>query len=472
MQAWNRGDATDVRAEQGSPRSDRPQPKDKPKSRHAIPGCEPWVLVYTKYGRRFVYNTEKDQSFWRIPEKLKEGILAVDQQRIKAKADAIEKEKARLSSTVEISSTADAGAELEEPDKDDSEYEEVEVTDDESESAAVTDGSQAKRQKTEEVQEEPLHDFGEDDIAYQLAAMGQEYGLDPGEYDDGTMEWEPGAEGLQLSDEDAVALFKDLLSDAGINPYSSWEKLIEEGRLVDDTRYTALPTTKARREVWEEWCRDKIEHLKQMRAKEEKKDPRIPYLSFLQARASPKLYWPEFKRKYKKEAAMRDSNLSDKEREKLYREHINQLKLPIATLKADLLALLKQQPTSVLNNTTMITHLPPSVLTDIKYISLDSDIRDTFIETYIATLPAAPVATDVDESEEAIKQRKGRERREMALQERERQVGDEKRRQERDLRAGKGRLREEEAEIQRALQISKSGLKNQLLGAIAVDNGS
>jgi hypothetical protein len=48
----------------------------------------------------------------------------------------------------------------------------------------------------------------------------------------------------------------------------------------------------------------------------------MPYLEFLQRNATPKLYWPEFKRKYKKEPEMRDSKLSDKDREKWYRDYI------------------------------------------------------------------------------------------------------------------------------------------------------
>ena len=44
-------------------------------------------------------------------------------------------------------------------------------------------------------------EFDEDDIAYQLAAMGEDYGLDPGEYDDGgNGDLEEGAEGLPLTD--------------------------------------------------------------------------------------------------------------------------------------------------------------------------------------------------------------------------------------------------------------------------------
>ena len=438
----------------------KPQPLDKPKSRQAIPGCEPWVLVHTKYGRRFVYNTEKDQSFWRIPDKLKDGILALDQQRIKDKAEALVKEKTgsqTLGPEVRPADIGDSIARVDEAEE--SEYEEVEVTDDEDEDA---EGNPSKRQRTEEPGEDDPVEFNEEDIAYQLAAMGQDYGLDPGEYDDGNMEWEGGGE--ELTAEDSEALFKDLLNDFGINPYSPWEKLVDEGKLVDDTRYTALTTMKARKEVWEEWTREKIKQIKELRAKEEKKDPRIPYLSFLYKYATPKLYWPEFKRKYRKEPEMRDTAMADKEREKLYREYINRLKLTQSTLISDLSTLLKAQPASALNNSTPPSHLPAPVLTDIRYISLDSKTRDPFIEAFISTLPPAPESLiEEGESEEAVKQHQDRERRQKALDDREKLVAEEKRRQERDRRAGKGRLREEEEEIARAMQVGKRGLKNQLL---------
>jgi hypothetical protein len=222
----------------------KPQPNDKPKSRHPIPGHEPWVLVHTKYGRRFVFNKEKNQSYWRIPEKLKDGILALDQLRIKEKADALAKSNEIAAAEVpgaserpnlpQIAPAQEGG----EGADDSSEYEEVEVTDDEDEEG--DDENPSKRQRTkDDVLDEPV-EFNEDDIAFQLAAMGQEYGLDPGEYDDGNMEWEEGEEAISY--EDSAALFKDLLNDYGINPYSPWEKLIEEGKVFDDIRYTALTT--------------------------------------------------------------------------------------------------------------------------------------------------------------------------------------------------------------------------------------
>ena len=202
--------------------------------------------------------------------------------------------------------------------EDSDEYEEVEVTDDEAD-----DGNPSKRQKFGESGLEPV-EFNEDDIAYQLAAMGEDYGLDPGEYgvdqDEGL---EEGAEGLILTEEDANALFKDMLDDHHISPYAIWEKITETSQIVEDDRYTVLPNMRSRKEAWSEWSRKRIQQLKVQREQEEKKAPRITYFSFLQAYATPKLYWPEFRRKYKKEAALRDGKLSDKEREKAYRDYIN-----------------------------------------------------------------------------------------------------------------------------------------------------
>jgi hypothetical protein len=452
----------------------RPQPVDKPRSKVAIPGCEPWILVYTKYGRRFVYNPAKNASYWRIPEKLMPAILELDKARIRQKAEGKTAEEQQPNEAAEKSATPAAEAHEEEPahDYDSSEYEEVEVTDDEGAEDEHDDqeGGARKRQRTEEPAAEEDNgpaEFTEADIAAQLAAMGAEYGddVEMGEGDNNG-DWEEGDEGLPLSDSDARELFKDLLNDFGINPYSPWDKLLEEGRIFDDARYTVLPTTKARKEVWEEWSRAKIQQLKEQRAKEEKKDPRIPYLAFLQEKATPKLYWPEFRRKYRKEDPMKDPKLSDKDREKFYREHINRLKLLQATLKADLKKLLESVPLSALNNQTLLSHLPPQILSDIRYISLDPRVRDPFVEGYIQGLGPPPDSTDADKQEDKAskKARDERRRREKALEERERAVAEEKRRQEKRLQVERARLRDEERALERAMHVDKRGLQSQLVG--------
>ncbi|KAI9835941.1 MAG: hypothetical protein M1819_001839 [Sarea resinae] len=453
----------------------RHQPEDRPKSKHIIPGCSPWLLVKTKLRRRFVYNPEKEESFWKFPEDVMKGVVEFDkiereerERRKRGEESGLEDEQAIAAE--EIAEAAKSGP-PQHPSADsrrrspgeeeaEEEYEDEEYTEDED------DQSPWKRQKTGEDGVDQPVDFNEDDIAYQLAAMGQDYGLDPAEYgEDEAGEWEEGAEGLPLTKEDSSALFKDLLDDFNINPYSIWDKVIEEGNIIDDDRYTVLPNMKSRREVWDEWSREKIQKLKEQKEKEEKKDPRIPYLAFLQSHATPKLYWPEFRRKFKKEPEMRDPKLSDKDREKYYREHISRLKLPPTTQKADLLALLKSLPLSALNVTTSTLALPPALLTDIRYITLPTTQRDAMIETYISTLPPAPSGTSLlspEEEEAQMRQREERERREKALKEREERLREQKRIEMRRREAGRGALREGEEELERAMRVGKAGLLGQL----------
>jgi hypothetical protein len=456
----------------------RPQPHDKPKSKVAIPGCEPWILVYTKYGRRFAYNPVKNASYWRMPEKVKQAVLELDIQGIKAKAAGDGKAEGDSTEPNEESDEKSkkgeqAPAELEGPPEEEqeelgSDYEEVEVTDDEEEDGEEGEDGEhlSKRQRTEEAPEDVPVEMNEDDIAFQLQAMGEELGLDPGEYDDGNPDaWPEGAEGLSISDEDSRALFKYLLEDYGINPYSPWEKLIEEGKIFDDPRYTVLSTMKARKEVWEEWSREQIHIIRERRAKEEKKDPRISYMAFLQEKATPKLYWPEFRRKYRKEAPMRDSSLSEKDREKWYREYVSRLKMPQDSLKKDLSTLLRSLPAKDLHNKTVLQSLPTQVLVDVRYISLDAKVRDPLIEAYISTLGPPPEKEEAEHDEAERKARDDRRKRERALQEREKVVAEEKRKQQRQLEYGRAALREEERELERAMHVDKKGLQGQLLAA-------
>ena len=405
----------------------RPQPKDRSKLKYDVPGCEPWVLVKTKLGRRFVYSPEKNESFWKIPPDVMKGVTELDnQERDKSTRQEMDETRdieddERVAAEAELATMADGtstanlapGASLalsqetDRPalDSDGDEYEEVEVTDDE------YDQNPAKRQKTEDEDVEQPLEFHEDDIAFQLAAMGQDYGLDPGEYGDvggeGLVE---GAEGLSLSEDDAKALFRDMLSDHGISPYTTWEKVIEAGYIVEDERYTVLPNMRSRKEAWDEWSRDTIQDLKLRRDKEKKTDPKIPYFAFLQKNATPKLYWPEFRRKFKKEPEMQSNKMSDKDREKWYRDYISRLKLSEATLKADLVNLLKFTPLSALNKSSTIHTLPTMLLADLRYFSLRPATRDSLIEAYIPTLAPAPTDLEISPQEQEAQRREREER--------------------------------------------------------------
>lgn len=450
---------------------DRRKPdNDKPKHKYKIPGCEPWVLVKTKMGRRFVHNTETKESLWKFPADVMKGVVEFDrrerekqERRDRGEPSDIEEEPGAAVHSGDIGAAARPAIvpfQAQEEAEYSSEYEEV--TDSEGEG----EGGASKRQRTEEPgQDEPL-DFNEDDIAFQLASMGQDYGLDPGEYGlEQEEEYEEGAEGIPLTVEDSKALFRELLDDCGINPYNPWTKIVDNGAIIEDDRYLALPNMRSRQSCFDEWARERIQHLKEQKAKIAKSDPRIPYLSFLSDNASTKLYWPEFKRKYRKEPELKDQKLPDKEKEKLYREHVKRLLLPVETSKRDLTTLLKSIPLVSLNRSTSLDALPAALLTDLKFISLPPKTRDPMISAFISSLPA-PLSEGLTAEEEEAEQAKKRDRvrREQALEERERRVRDEKRRQGKDLAFGRERLREQERELERAGRVNNDGLRRQLAG--------
>ncbi|KAJ5594978.1 uncharacterized protein N7459_001186 [Penicillium hispanicum] len=450
----------------------RREPQDRPKSKHAIPNCAPWVLVKTKLGRRFVHNTETNESFWKIPQELLKGVTEYDRlerekkERIERGEEPEESRKEAYPEKPVSPDTHEEAPRIEdrpaipegEAAEDSDEYEEVEVTDTEGEEE---EDQPSKRARTEsEGAPNQAVEFTEEDMAYQLEAMGEDYGLDPGEYGEpGDEDWEE-AQGLPLTEADAEALFRDLLDDYNINPFTTWENIIEEGRIIEDSRYTAPTNMKIRREIFSNWSKDRIKTVQEQKEKQEKQDPRIKYLAFLQEYATPKLYWPEFKRKYRKEPEMKASQLSDKDREKFYRDYISRLKLPESSRKSDLTALLKSVPLHALNRSSHLESLPTLIITDIRYIALPGKVRDPLIETYISTLPPAPEAQmTAEQQEEHGRKQREREKREKALLEREKRVEDDKRRQRGELIRGKHLLREGEAEIAEAMKVNRDGLR-------------
>lgn len=506
---------------------DRRHAQDRPKSRHVLPGDTSWILIRTKFRRRFVHNTVTKESLWRIPAQILQLVIdlenpeAVGQevpastnrasgqtQPTEAKGKAVEiarapidqaRSRRRRSESLqkedEAILMAEMAAESEKAEEQDvkqvldeaedlqpqagemgydseGSFEYVEVTDNEGEEehdvaerAEVLTGTNDGEEADANLDENGHVEFGEDDIAYQLAAMGNDYGLDAGEYGNGEdyEEWEEGAEGLLLSDEDAANLFRDLLDDYHVSPFTPWDKLIADvspSSILNDDRYTVLTSTRARKDVWDAWVKDKAAQIKAERAQMERQDTRIPYLAFLSERATPKLYWPEFKRKYKREGAMNDRHLSDKDREKLYREHTNRLKLPEMTRKADLQNLLRSMPLRALNRSTTLDTLPQQLLTHLHFISLPLPSRDSIIESHIQSLGPAPSDEDAEMTEEQEKKRAERRKRELAMSERERQVEEDKRKTEKEERFAKRALREEEAELRRAMAIRSGGVQS------------
>ena len=180
--------------------------------RTEIPGAEPWVEVTTKWHRHFYHNPTTNESFWKVPDVIRE---AVEQWHLEtARADALQSES------------------------------ESEDSDDYSQSEADPD-------------EIPV-EFGEEDIAYQLALLQNEYG-------EAEMEEEE-----ELNPAAVRQIFISLLEEKDINPFNTWE--IEMPKMVGDPRYSMVKNTKQRMEIFAEWARAKIALIKEEKAQETKED--------------------------------------------------------------------------------------------------------------------------------------------------------------------------------------------------------
>ncbi|KAF3917804.1 hypothetical protein ABW20_dc0104438 [Dactylellina cionopaga] len=451
------------RQQHGSQMQKRPRPQekpDKPKTKRAIPNAEPWLFVTTRKGNTFVHNPETKESLWAVPDDLKDAIENLEKlslgeerekERIRRRESALEKQrKEQEEAEADRNEFEDPSEYLYEPEEGEGDAASSHGV--KRQVSATVEGDEGEEEYYDDEDFEDEHaekrmrleqggpvEFTEEDIAWQLGAMAEDYGLDE----------EDGNEDFEV--EDGVLLFKDLLNDLQINPYSTWET--EMLKLVDDGRYTALTTTKLRKQVFSDWCQERIAVIKAEKSKEVKRDPRIAFLNFIELNASTKLYWPEFKRKYKKEPELKDPKVTDKDREKYYREYLSRIKTSVETRENDLRKYLKT--VKDLTRQSTVDDLPSSVACDIRFVAVPKDRREPIVEAHIRSLPddagmAAGLSKDSLE-----KQRR-------ALQDREEAVRREQFYNRKEIARGKDALRETEMEIKRAMNVSREGLLTHL----------
>lgn len=378
---------------------------DRAKSKLDIPNCAPWVLVKTKYGRRFVHNTETKESFWKFPSNVMMAVIDMD--RIEWEKKQEEAVAAKTVAQIDPQNPlGETQPQVQQPqsqpqgqtvpkDFDSDEYEEVEVTDDETDGQGQVPGTASAQEQANADKPLPPQEFDEDDIAWQLAQMEAEddyEGFDYA-YDDEDDEDE---DGMALTKEDREAMFRTLLDQYGISPFSTFDALIDTNTttanaVIGDDRWTALPNMSTRRATFDSWSRDRVaernahENLNdnsdgRVVGRSKKTDPKIAYLRFLSREATPKLYWPEFKRKFRKAPEMTDRYFQDKDREKLYREYVSKLKMPEAERKKEFTALLRSIPSSEWIDRA----IPEKIEKDLKFYGVrDENQRQELVSAFL-----------------------------------------------------------------------------------------
>lgn len=97
---------------------------------------------------------------------------------------------------------------------------------------------------------------------------------------------------------------------------------------VSDPRYVLLPSVSARREAFDEYCRDRAREMRQSQVKKEKQtsSPKDDFERLLADEVkSTRTSWTEWRRQWKKDRRFYGWGRDDREREKRFREYLKEL---------------------------------------------------------------------------------------------------------------------------------------------------
>ncbi|KAJ8455308.1 hypothetical protein ONZ51_g12521 [Trametes cubensis] len=272
-------------------------------------------------------------------------------------------------------------------------------------------------------------------------------------------------ERVDLSIDEAKALFKTLLREKNINPLHPWDTSLP--LFVSDPRYVLLPSVSARREAFDEYCRERARELRESKVKVEKEtlDPRQEFERLLKEEVkSTRTSWTEWRRQWKKDRRFYGWGRDDREREKRFREYLKELgeQKRLAALKAekDFFALLKES--GLAKPGAIWKDIKKHLVSDPRYDAVgSSSLREELFNTYIkAGASDAPsessapgnasdsLSAQAPAEDEEERERRRRERKERAVREREEKVRAERSKVEADIDRSKMGLTKEEGELE------------------------
>lgn len=464
--------------------------REKPVSKTAIPGTS-WSRVKTSEGNVFYFNKEKKESVWEAPEEIAEAVAELEQE--EDERDAQEEQKAptpppaafgigRLFAAEGKRKAEDPipGATKAKGRKPQEEEEaaksaaapDVEMADGE----AGDDGEAWQRQVAEEM------------AAEEEAATTAKKG-DPTEKQEETDEKdakEPPKDynvpqQVNLSPEEARALFKTLLQEKDINPLTPYDSALPQ--LINDPRYVLLPNIADRHAAFNEYCLEKSRAQRAAKASssvsaateanpgpaDEKLKAREAYEGLLRDELkSTRTGWDEWRKKWKKDRRFFGFGRDDREREKVFKEWRNSLgerkRKEAQKAEADFFALLRENENLVAESTGGQTGAPlwkdvkkhKILYSDPRYDAVgSSSLREELFQTYLKARinpnnqPEASSSRSSDsrtapEDPEGKRKRERQERQEKALKEREQQARKGMAKVERDIHRSVGQLNEKE----------------------------
>ncbi|KAF8076367.1 hypothetical protein FPV67DRAFT_1471462 [Lyophyllum atratum] len=311
--------------------SEHAKKKEKPLVKTQIPGTE-WLRVRTTEGNVFYSHKARKESLWVVPDEIKEAVEKLEKEESKRQAKAANAtadgaSKADLEGAMEVQRIKEEVQALVKRKAEDSvPLDEVVI----SKKAKVEEEEEDEGDESEESEEEDW----QREAAAQLAAEAEAETIRQEEEAARLKEAEAEAkraqlnmpERVDLSIEEAKALFKTLLREKDINPLHPWDTSLP--KFVSDPRYVLLPSVSARREAFDEYCRDRAREIRQSAVKKEKEraNPKDDFERLLHEEVkSTRTSWTEFRRTWKKDRRFYGWGRDDREREKRFREYIKEL---------------------------------------------------------------------------------------------------------------------------------------------------
>lgn len=327
--------------------------KEKPKIKTPIPGTD-WLRVTTNQGNVFYTNKAKKQSVWTVPDEIKDAVELLNkqeeggkfregkqtQEKMRGDAEA-EQEREIERVRMEVQEVVKRKAEDVPPsgdvviskkprveDQDEDKEEVAESTDGEQESeeeewqreAAVQLAKEAEEEKKRQEEIEKANEAQKSKESVPQLHMPDRVDLS---IEEGKALFKVCFIALRLSCRSHALHMQTLLREKDINPLHPWDTSLP--LFISDPRYVLLPSVAARREAFDEYCRERARELRASRVKKEE-NPKEEFEKLLATEVkSTRTSWTDFRRQWKKDRRFYGWGRDDREREKRFREFIKDL---------------------------------------------------------------------------------------------------------------------------------------------------
>lgn len=437
-----------------APAPKKKEKKEKPKAKVPVPGTE-WTRITTNEGNTFYFHKESKRSEWTVPSEIADAVAALEESEAaeaKAKAEEVRLERMRERERVRAE-VAEERKRKEEAKKRKAEGQE--------------DGPAKKAKPEEEGFAAEDEEEWKKAVAAEFAVTDAKAAADAAkEEEDARLAEEEAAkkvfsasQAVKVAPEEGRALFKALLYEKNISPFSPWELALPQ--FVNDPRYVLLGSMKERRDAYEEYCREagRARRLnKPVPVAVEKADPERDFRALMREEVtSTRTRFDDFRRKHKKDRRFYSFGRDDREREKAFKVHLRELgerkRADADRAEADFYELLKE--TRGVVSTSEWAVVKKDISGDARYDAVgSSSLRAELFANYLKKIGEEVV----DETPEQAAERKLRERKEK---------------QEASLKDRASKVRDQQAKVSEDVDKSRAGAGKEegerLFGSLLVD---